>query len=104
MAPQSSYIILQSTSLALGIWDQYAIYGKWFEISMGFENLALSRYIEECHSPFFCRSKLLLIELIPHATIVILNSFILIKIVKSSKFRQVIMVRLEYQGSRRVST
>ena len=33
------------------------------------------------------RSKLLLIELIPHLTIVILNSFILIKIVKSSKFR-----------------
>ena len=36
---------------------------------------------------FFSRSKLLLIELIPHGTIVILNSFILVKIVKSSKFR-----------------
>ena len=35
----------------------------------------------------FRRSKLLLIELIPHGTIVILNSFILVKIVKSSKFR-----------------
>lgn len=49
-------------------------------------------------------SKLLLIELIPHLTIVILNSFILIKIVKSSKFRNGIMRNLNNTSSLMAAT